>query len=148
MCSQQTLRTPSTDTASSKGQNSHLQPSAQHPTWDLTLSKLGRNLPSLLSSQGLVHHPSSSLPCWELSHPQLLFSTASGTQTVKPFEVLLKPCCLHFGNSLHHFWFGLLLLPPNSSPSACLHFSLKSSHPFSSVLSIPAFSSVLSIPEV
>ena len=77
MCSHQTLRTPPTDTASSKGQNSHLQPSAQHPTWDLTLSKLGRNLPSLLSSQGLVHHPSSSLPCWELSHPQLLFSTAS-----------------------------------------------------------------------
>ena len=36
-----------------------------------------------------------------------------------------------------HFWFGLLLLPPNSSPSACLHFSLGSSHPFSSVLSIP-----------
>ena len=54
MCSQQTLRTLPTDTASSEGQNSRLQPSAQHPTWDLTLSKLGRNLPSLPSSQGLV----------------------------------------------------------------------------------------------
>lgn len=56
------------------------------------LSKLGRTcLPSLLL-RAWYHHPSPSLPCWELSHPQLLFSTASGTQTVNPFEALLKPC--------------------------------------------------------
>ncbi|XP_060272906.1 extracellular superoxide dismutase [Cu-Zn] isoform X1 [Ovis aries] len=52
------------------------------------------------SLRAWYHHPSPSLPCWELSHPQLLFSTASGTQTVNPFEALLKPCCLHFGARL------------------------------------------------